>query len=455
MAVTRSAKERQRHRRQIKLKCPHRAQRDVLRADARFKVWAAGRRTGKTTGGLNACLAGHGPVDKAGMPKFRGALQGAQIWWVVPELPTSGRARWRELKAATYGAWTYKNEVERRIEFPGGGSIEVRTASDPDSLRGEGLDGVVLDEAPLMAETAWTEALRPAIADKQGWAMFLSTPKGRANWFFGIYCQGADDAELARLGVEEPVRRPGWKCWRHHSRANPLMTEPEIDDMRFDLGALRFAQEVEADFVVAGGNVFKREWFRYYDVTENGRFVVIEADTPRRVATRSLTRWATVDLAVSSKTTGDYTVIATVAVTDHGELLLLDLVRAHLEGPDLVPALRSSWRKHHHAFIAVESTAFQLSIVQAARRAGLPVRELKAAGETGQRADKVARALHLAARMEGGMFFLPRNASWLPVVETELEAFSGLQAEHDDIVDALSYAAIEQARDADRMLHTE
>ncbi len=78
------------------------------------------------------------------------------------------------------------SESERLIVLPGGGEFQVKSADNPDSLRGAGLDGVVVDEAAYVKEEAWTEALRPALSDRRGWAMFISSPNGY-NWFHTLF----------------------------------------------------------------------------------------------------------------------------------------------------------------------------------------------------------------------------------------------------------------------------
>jgi predicted phage terminase large subunit-like protein len=109
-----------------------------------------------------------------------------------------------------------------------------------------------------------------------------------------------------------------------------------------------------------------------------------------------------------------------------------------LEGPDIVPALGRVHERFTPSTIGIESSAFQLSIVQEARRAGLPVRELRADR------DKVARALTLAARMEGGQVFFEAEARYLEALEAELLSFPA--GRHDDMTDALAYAATEAPR---------
>ena len=114
---------------------------------------------------------------------------------------------------------------------------------------------------------------------------------------------------------------------------------------------------------------------------------------------------------------------------------MLDLVRARLEGPDIVPALRRLYERFRPDTIGIEATAFQLSIVQEARRTGLPIRALRADR------DKVSRALTAAVRMEGGNVFFESGSWYLDVLEKELTTFP--VGRHDDTVDVLSYAVLE------------
>ena len=117
-------------------------QRPILLSPARFKVVVCGRRWGKTASGLMATVKGHGTYRG----QRKGAIDGGRIWWIAPNYGIASDI-WRDLKRACRDAWIAKNEVERRIELPGGGSVTVKSADNPDSLRGSGLDGVVVDEA--------------------------------------------------------------------------------------------------------------------------------------------------------------------------------------------------------------------------------------------------------------------------------------------------------------------
>lgn len=184
--------------------------------------------------------------------------------------------------------------------------------------------------------------------------------------------------------------------------------------------------------VPASGGLFKREWLdrcRYRVVGED----VFEVKGVR-VPLSSMRRFSTVDLAASVKTTADYTVIATFGVTPAGDVIVLDVRRERMEGPDIVPAMRAAAQRWKPAALWVEKVGFQLALIQWARREGLPVRELV------PDRDKVARALPLSAAFEGERFLLPAYAPWVDVVVGELLSFP--LGTHDDTVDALAYGLV-------------
>jgi predicted phage terminase large subunit-like protein len=158
-------------------------------------------------------------------------------------------------------------------------------------------------------------------------------------------------------------------------------------------------------------------------------------DDGRIVTANSCRRFITVDLAVSQKQSADYTVAAIWAITNTRELILLDRIRQRIPGPDQVPLLRRLHEQWAPDIIGIEAVAYQLAIIQQARRDGLPITELK------PDRDKVSRALVAAARLEGGTIDWPRTAPWLHEWENELLLFPN--ARHDDQVDTLAYAAIE------------
>jgi hypothetical protein len=255
---------------------PHPGQAQVLASAVRFRVVACGRRWGKTETGKRAAL------DTA--------QNGGAAWWIMPSYTMSVEV-WRSLKATLHGVWSEKNEQTRLIVLPGGGSIRVRSGDDPDSLRGASLDLAVLDEAAFLRESVWTSALRPALSDRRGRALFLSTPKGVGNWFHKVFSFGLDSG------------RSEWQSWQFPTAANPRIASDEIDSARRDLPDRVFRAEYLAEFLDDGGGVFRNvlgaatadprstpeSGHRYVIGIDWGRVdfscaVVIDASTNRMVA---------------------------------------------------------------------------------------------------------------------------------------------------------------------------
>jgi phage FluMu gp28-like protein len=192
-------------------------------------VVACGRRFGKTETGKILT------IDRA--------LAGRVCWWISPTFRMADDV-WRSLKTTLDGEWIGKSEDMHRIDLPGGGVIRVQSGHDPDALRGAGLDLAVLDEAAFLHPDVWHAAIRPALADRRGEALFLSTPNGR-NWFWGLYMLGHNAAHTQ------------WQSWRFPTSANPLIDPAEIDAARDLLPEHLFKQEYEAEFLADAGAVFR------------------------------------------------------------------------------------------------------------------------------------------------------------------------------------------------------
>lgn len=204
----------------------HGGQQTVARDAARFRVITAGRRWGKTRLGSLLCVTT--------------ALDGRRAWWVAPSYPVAS-VGWREVKRlARQIPGVTVREVDRIALFPTGGWVQVRSADNPDSLRGEGLDFAVLDECAYIREEAWQEALRPALSDRRGRALFISTPAGR-NWFWRLWQRGQDTTQSE------------WRSWRFPSIDNPYLHPREIEAARLDLPEQIFQQEYLAAFIEDGG----------------------------------------------------------------------------------------------------------------------------------------------------------------------------------------------------------
>lgn len=302
----------------------------VLLSPARFKVLACGRRWGKTASGMLACLRGHGPTRGT----FRGAIDGGNIWWVAPDYPQIAKSKiWHYLKEATKDAWVDKSEIDRRVVLPGGGSITVCSAHEPDSLRGDGLDGLVFDEAAFAKDGVWQRALRPALADKQGWAILQSTPNGR-NWFFDVF-RAAD-------------KLPGWERWNRPSSDNPLFTKQEAESIRRDpkTGPRSFAQEYEARFLETAGAMWPATYFEDRIWCSDG--------WPERFELSVIA----VDPSMGKdRREGDYSAIVFVGLT--GGVLYVDSSILRRPPGEIVADTIGMWQRYSPGVVGIESNGFQ------------------------------------------------------------------------------------------------
>ena len=208
----------------------HAAQDRVRRHPARFKVVDCGRRWGKTL--LAATLA------------FSVALAGGAVWWIGPTSREAGIGWKRILPMAKQIPGATIKYAKNEIHFPGGGWIAVLSAESA-TLRGEGLDLVIIDEAAYLADLrrVWYGDLRPALADRGGAAVFVSTPAGR-NFFYELYMLGQNG-------------EPGWASWQMPTSTNPFIARDEIAAARRVLPGWYFAQEFEAAFQSFAGKVYK------------------------------------------------------------------------------------------------------------------------------------------------------------------------------------------------------
>lgn len=388
----------------------HVGQREVADSDARFKVVVCGRQWGKTA--LGAMMA----VEEA--------ANGGDVWWVAPAYHI-GELGWRFIDklCRQIPETAFLGRPNYRVTLPSGGSIQLASADNPDSLRGATLNGVVFDEAAMAKPEAWP-TLRPTLGVRGGWALFISTPKG-LNWFHDLY--------------EDAGQRANWQRWRFPSAANPYLPADDIDAAREEMSSLLFSQEYEADFISAGSGLFHADWIQHYYERLEGddrHYMLGENAVPAS----QCRFFHTVDLAWSLEERADYTVISTWAVTPQKHLLLVDWVRGHFEGPDIVPKMRMQLDRYGGVML-VERATRQMTIIQEAVRQGLPVKEAKMGREKGAEA-KVARALPATARMERRTVWFPPAArpGWRDL-EEELLAFPA--GRHDDFVDTLSYAVAE------------
>lgn len=373
----------------------HEGQQAIRNHPARFKVVACGRRWGKTEGSKRIA------VEEAMLGKY--------IWWISPDY-TVVQDVWEELKNETQDIRSNISISRHTLYFPNGGRLRIRSGHEPNKLRGSGLDGVVMDEAAFCDPLVW-EVVRPALSDKLGWALLLSTPNGR-NWFWHMFQMGLDPSER------------DWACWQMPSVTNPFLLPSEIEDARRSLPERRFKEEYLAEFLDDGGAVFRNLAACFKPTTPTGGPYVLTADWGRH---------------------NDYTVLT---VMDRPSKQVVDIDRYNQIGWTVqrgrLMAMAEKWKPE---FILAESNSIGEPNIEQLNREGLLVSPFLTTN-----ASKAQIIDDLALAFEQNDITIEQTLEYAPVLRGELEAFelerlkSGLfrysapPGGHDDMVISLALA---------------
>lgn len=213
-------------------------QTEVWADPARFKVIAAGRRTGKTR--------------KACYKLVTEALDhpNCDVFYIAP---TQGQARdimWQMMLDTTAPIRVGENVNNLQVRLMNGSRISLKGSDRPDTMRGVSLQYVVLDEYADMKPDVWSLIIRPALSDRKGGAMFIGTPMGR-NHFFELYSKASSGGD------------PSYKAWHYTTYDNPFIDKDEIEAAKAELSTYAFRQEYMASFEASGSEIFKEEWIHY------------------------------------------------------------------------------------------------------------------------------------------------------------------------------------------------
>lgn len=136
------------------------------------------------------------------------------------------------------------NEQKLSILLPNGATIRIFGADNPDALRGMYFDGVVIDEVAQIKPTLWGEVIRPALADRKGWAAFIGTPKG-INLFSQLYDQALN---LMSKGD------PDWIAMLYSVEQTHVIDEKELAALKVEMSENEYRQEFLCDFSAAQDN---------------------------------------------------------------------------------------------------------------------------------------------------------------------------------------------------------
>lgn len=249
-------------------------------------------------------------------------------------------------------------------------------------------------------------------------------------------------AALAREG--DPLGRPvGAPLWPERY---PLEV---LQRIKAETGSYWWASLYQGDPIPEGGGIFKPAWWRdtrYTREAEGAPFVCADGYAQ---PLSGLLRFVVVDTAMTENKTSDYTVIMACGLTPHKRLLILDVDRRRMEGPDVLPAIRAMLTRWDARMAWVEQSTQSLYLIQQARREGLPIRTFGKAGDvglllpSGGGSDPKVPTYYAATPMvEAGRLWLPRQASWLSDLESELSTVPYSATGHDDAAETCAVACL-------------
>lgn len=206
-------------------------QKEILECDKRFRVLITGRRFGKTF----LCIQELAKFSR--YPKKK-------VWYVAPTYRMAKDIVWNDLvDRMTKHKWLKKlNHSDLRLTLRNGSEISLRGADNENSLRGVGLDFLVMDEFADVKEHAWYEVLRPTLSDKNGSALFCGTPRGYGNWSYNLFTKENEDEQ--------------WKSFQFTTLDGGQVSASEVQQAKQDLDERTFNQEYMASFVNYAGQIY-------------------------------------------------------------------------------------------------------------------------------------------------------------------------------------------------------
>ena len=185
----------------------------------------------------------------------------AQYAYIAPFYSQAKSVAWRYLERFSEPVLAKSNQSELWVELINGARIRLFGADNPDALRGNFLDGVVMDEMADMKPSVWGEIIRPLLADRLGWATFIGTPKGH-NAFYDIY--------------NEATKKPNWYVKVLRADQTMLLPQSELDDAKATMSDNQYEQEFLCSFEAAiMGAYYGQEMRR---ITDLERITTVDYD---------------------------------------------------------------------------------------------------------------------------------------------------------------------------------
>ena len=379
-------------------------QQDVWADNTRFKIVAAGRRTGKSR--LAAWML------------IVNALQ-AERGHVFYVAPTQGQARdimWQTLLELGNPVISGSHINNLQIKLVNGATISLKGADRPETMRGVSLKFLVLDEYADMKPDVFEQILRPALADQKGCAMFIGTPMGR-NHFYDLY-------KYAELGDDET-----YKAWHFTSYDNPILDPNEIDTAKKSMSSYAFRQEFMASFEARGSEMFKEDWVKFGEESSGEGDYYIAVD---------LAGFEEVNKKRTKNTRLDETAIAVVKVNPNG-WFVENIIYGRWTLDETAAKIFQAVRDYEPVSVGIErgiaKQAVMSPLMDLQKRHGTFFRVEELTHGNKKKTDRVMWALQ--GRFENGFETL-KKGEWNSRFLDQLFQFPDALT-HDDLIDALAY----------------
>ena len=388
-------------------------QQEVFKDPARFKIIAAGRRTGKSR------LAAWTLIIEA-LQTEKG-----HVWYVAP---TQGQARdimWSTLLELGHTVIKNSHVNNMQITLINGAMISLKGADRPETMRGVSLKYLVMDEYADMKPQVFEQILRPALADQKGRAMFIGTPMGRNHFY-----------ELYKLG--DSNKDKDYKAWHFTSFDNPLLDPEEIEAARGSMSSFAFRQEFMASFEAAQSEIFKDEWIKISDEEpEDGNYFIA-------VDLCGFTDSSQTNKTKNSKL--DETAIAIVKVNTKG-WWVADIQYGRWDVRETAVRILKAAKDYRVNAVGIEKGALKNAVMpymnDLMRRLNFYPRVEELTHGNKKKVDRIVWSLQ--GRFEHGRIVL-NEADWNNKFIDQLMQFPDSKT-HDDLIDAVSY--IDQIQVAD------
>ena len=379
-------------------------QQEVWEDTSRFKIVAAGRRTGKSRLAAWMLIVNALQADKG------------HVFYVAP---TQGQARdimWQTLLELGHPVISGSHINNLQIKLVNGATISLKGADRPETMRGVSLKFLVLDEYADMKPDVFEQILRPALTDQKGCAMFIGTPMGR-NHFYELYKYG-------ELGEDETYR-----TWHFTSYDNPLLDPEEINIAKKSMSSYAFRQEFMASFEARGSEMFKEEWVRFSEDEPEGGDYYIAVD---------LAGFEEVNKKRTKNTRLDDTAIAVVKVNTDG-WYIDNIIYGRWSLDETAAKIFQAVRDYRPVSLGIEKgiakQAVMSPLTDLQRRYGTFFRVEELTHGNKKKTDRVMWALQ--GRFENGFIALNKG-EWNSRFLDQLFQFPD-PLTHDDLVDAVAY----------------